>query len=689
MSPRTTADRRWEAFAAREPYFAVLTAPQFLRANLTPDREREFFSGGDVYVEWLLRVVGLRLVPEFTPMSTLEYGCGVGRLAIPFARRPGHVTAVDRSPTMLATARREADRQGISHIEFQTPAELFVDHIGARRKFDLVNCYGVLQRMPSAEGLALLRQLIGLLGSGGIGVFHVPYRTTTSALVEASRRIRARVPALNGVVNALRGRPFDEPFVASHSYGLDDVFQVLDDAFRARFGAPIAASYLTFEHQQGFSAAVVFVQAPLEYGGQPRDSRARPGPAVDVRAADAVDVVDVRELIARTSLEDLNRTAEEYFSTLSSWEHHLAKPFNPADDTPTLLTGVATLLQGLRSRPGMTVLEFGAGSGWLSRFLTQLGCRVILLDVSPSALAIAREVYERLPIIGERPRPQFLTFDGRSIDLPDGSVDRIVSFHAFHHVPNPDAVLREFGRLLKPGGIAGFVEPGARHSHDPQSQFEMRAYRVVENDVDVHAIARTARTCGFREMKLAIFHAPPFHVSLDQFEDFLADSGAGEGWTNSTRAFLRHVRTFFLFKEGTERVDSRSGDSIACRIEAALAGGPRGTLLAGQPLVVDVAVRNDGAAVWLRPDEEYGGVELGVHLYDGTGTLLDFNFHRQPLSGPSREIMPGETVQCRVTMPPLPAGNYLLELDCVASKVTWFAQVGSQPARVAVEVIPT
>ena len=118
------------------------------------------------------------------------------------------------------------------------------------------------------------------------------------------------------------------------------------------------------------------------------------------------------------------------------------------------------MLQGLRLTAGMTVLEFGAGSGWLSRFLTQLGCRVILLDVSPSALAIAREVYERLPIIGERPQPQFLTFDGRTIDLPDGSVDRIVSFHAFHHVPNPDAVLREFGRLLQAGRHRGLRRAG-------------------------------------------------------------------------------------------------------------------------------------------------------------------------------------------------------------------------------------
>ena len=179
---------------------------------------------------------------------------------------------------------------------------------------------------------------------------------------------------------------------------------------------------------------------------------------------------------------------------------------------------------------------------------------------------------ERLPIIGERPQPVFLAFDGRRIDLPDGSVDRILSFHAFHHVPNPDAVLQEFGRLLKPGGIAGFVEPGPTHSRDPQSQFEMRAYRVVENDVDVHAIWRHARACGFADIKLAIHHGPPFHVSLEEFEDFLADGGGGARWVNATRAFLRHVRTFFLYREGVERVDSRSVDALACSIDATLAG---------------------------------------------------------------------------------------------------------------------
>jgi SAM-dependent methyltransferase len=672
-------DPAWEAFAAREPYFAVLSSPAFLRANLTAERTREFFDSGESYVEWILHVIDGHLVDEFAPISTLEYGCGVGRLAIPFARRPGKVTAVDRSPGMLQLAREEATRQGILHIEFQTPSELFA----SGRKFDLINCYGVFQRLKPADGLDLLRDLARCLGAGGVGVFHFPYRSTASTLVDASRRIRENVPLANGVLNLLRGKAFRDPFIPAHSYNLDDVFRVLDETFRDRYGAPIPATHLLFEHQHGLGAFIACVEAPREHMLRKRDttSSRKQGP----ERVSGIEQVNVRDLIARTPVEELNRTAEDYFSTLQNWDYHLAKPFNNPEETPTLLTGFATMLQGLRPAAGMTVLEFGAGTGWLSRFLTQLGCHVILLDVSASALNIARELYERQPVIGTRPAPRFLTFDGRHIDLPDESVDRIVCFHAFHHVPNPDAVLREFGRILRPGGVAGFAEPGSRHSRDPQSQFEMRTHRVVENDVDVHAIWRTAQEIGFADMKVAVHHSPPFQIALGEFEDFLSDGGAaGERWVNSTRAFLRHVRTFFLIKRGTERVDSRSTGALECRIDATVA---RSVVNENDALEIDLSVTNLGAARWLPFESEYGGVAVGVHLYDTSGKLIAFDMQRQRLTEPSREIAPGETVGCRLSLPAPRPGRYVLELDCVASKVIWFAQVGSAPARLPVEVL--
>ncbi|HSY52380.1 MAG TPA: methyltransferase domain-containing protein [Thermoanaerobaculia bacterium] len=662
-------DRRWEAFAEREPYFAVFTDPKFLSANRTPNQEREFFDSGEVLVDAIFHTIKRRLEPDFTPESILEFGCGPGRLAIPFARRAGSVTAVDRSPAMLDAARREAAKQSIANVYFKTTAEF----AATQRTFDLVNAYLLFQRLPPTQGLSLLRELLGRIGSGGIGAFHFLHRTSASPFVAWTRAARERVPALNGVANLMRGKEFDEPFIPSHAYDLDDVFRILIDA-------GFETSHVVFEHNEDMSSAIVFVQAPLSFSTIVDHES---DPAASETPAGAL--IDVRELIARTSIDDLNRTAEEYFASLKEWEHHLAKPFSKADETPPILMNVATLLQGLRLTPGMTVLEFGAGTGWLSRYLTQLGCRMILLDVSPTALRIAAELFDRQPPVGERPAPQFLPFDGRRIDLPDGSVERIVSFDAFHHAPNPDDVLREFGRVLKPGGIAAFAEPGPRHSRTPLSQFEMRTYGVVENDVDIHAIWRTAQTCGFRDLKLVVFHGPAFHVSLDDYEDLLAGGATSVKWAASTRVFLRDVRSFFLFKEGSERVDSRSGAGLACDIAATLVSSPA---IEAQPIVVDATVTNRGAAIWLPADAPFGGVALGAHLYEEGGKLITFDLHWERLTNPLREISSGETVRVRMTLPSQVAGRYLIEVDCVSSGVSWFAQLGSQPARLAVEVIP-
>ena len=361
-----------------------------------------------------------------------------------------------------------------------------------------------------------------------------------------------------------------------------------------------------------------------------------------------------------------NRAAEDYFAALQTWDHHLAKPFSQIEETPTILASVAVLLQALRLVPGMTVLEFGAGTGWLSRFLAQMGCRTILLDVSPTALRIAREHFARLPVIGDQPQPSFLEFDGHRIDLPDASVERVICFDAFHHAPNPDAVLAEFARVLRPGGIAAFVEPGPRHAEAPRSRFEAATYGVVERDVDVHAIWRTARAHGFADLQMCVFHAPPYAVSLQEYEELLAGGEAVRGWLQSTRAFLRHVRSFYLVREGEERLDSRSADGLACAIRAEASGR-----------TISATVANTGTATWLPSGVPLGGVGLGAHLFDAAGALVAFDFHVEPLTDPPRAIAPGETVARRFTLPPLPPGRHRVEFDCVAASVTWFAQRGS------------
>lgn len=627
------------------------------------------------------RTIQLRLAPDFAPTAILEYGCGVGRLALPLARRAarraGTVTAVDRSAAMLAAARAEADAHDIGNIDFCAPDVLF----SQPRRFDFVNCYLVLQRMATGEGLALVRALMERIGSGGIGMFQFPYMETTPALVSGTRWLREHVPGMNGLVNVLRGHKRSQPFIPTHIYVLDDVLALFEEA-----GFP--ATYVVFDRGVDLSSVMLFVESPLAPEVRRRMSPLVAGPEPGRgRTSDGEarsEIIDVQELIASTTVEDLNVAAEEYFASLTTWDHHLAKPFSSADEAPWLLTHLTVLLQGLRLKPAFTVLEFGAGTGWLARFLTQLGCRAILLDVSPTALRIAKELYERMPVIGDQPAPAFLRFDGSRIDLPDASVDRIVCFHAFHHVPHPAGVIAEFGRILKPGGLAAFAEPGPTHSRAAQSQFEMRTYGVVENDVDVHALWRTARHCGFSDLRMMVFHGLPFQVSLERYEDFLRGGDTCAEWVAEARVFLRNVRNFVLVKQGIEPDDSRSARGLACEIHARRAAG---AAREGAPLVFAVTATNTGTATWLPRSAGHGGVSLGVHVFSADRTLLFTEVLATPLTDASREVAPGESVRVDIALPPQAPGRYVVEIDCVAARVGWFGQLGSRPARIEVDVI--
>lgn len=656
----TESNPRWERFAAREPYFAVLTDPRFLRANFDDAASRDFFQSGEALVGEIIATAD-KVAGAIGRVTALEYGCGAGRLAIPLTRAAHRVTAVDISPAMLAEARENAAMAEVENLAFLTPRELFASN----ERFDLVTCYLVFQRLPIEDGLQLLRALLDRIGSRGVGVFQFPFRTKSPAAVRASRWLRERIAPVNAAMNVARHRAAGEPFIPTHVYDLAEVLSVVADA-------GFTAAHVGIEEHGDVTSALVYVHRPRE---------ARPLSEEKPELPD--DYVDVRAMIATTSIDDLNQAAEEYFARLTTWEHHLAKPFAKPDEAPPILISFAVLVQALRLAPGMDVLEFGAGTGWLSRFLTQLGCRAILLDVSPTALRIARELYERMPVIGERPAPDFLVFDGRRIDLPDESVDRIISFDAFHHAPNPEAVLAELARVLRPGGIAAFAEPGPEHSKTPLSQFEMKLHRVVENDVDIHALWATAQQHGFTKLEMNVFHLPPFHLSLREYEDLLAGGLTAEAWLDATRQYLKDVRHFTIWKGDAPQLDSRNTTGLACEIEVALAQPAR----AGEGILVDAIVTNCGTAIWLPSARTAGGVSLAAHLYDAEGRLVSFDFHWQWFPG-GQAIAPGETVAFRVPLPPLAAGRWGIEFDCVANHVAWFAQLaGGRGVMLTIDVV--
>ena len=395
-------------------------------------------------------------------------------------------------------------------------------------------------------------------------------------------------------------------------------------------------------------------------------------------------LIDVQSLLTQSSPDELNQLAEEYFARLTNWNYHLSKPFGDVEETPQLLINFAVILQGLKICPGMTVMEFGAGTCWASRFLSQLGCHVIAADVSATALRIGAELYTRQPIIGDKPKPRFLLFDGRRFDLADESVDRIMCLDAFHHVPNPGEVLAELSRVLKPGGIAGLAEPGPNHSKSAQSQYEMKTYGVIENDVDIREIWHAAQRAGFTHIKLALFNVPPVHVEIHEFDNFLSGRETGR-WTEATRGFLENQRNFFLYKGEPVASDSRFRAGLMADIRI----GPNALVVnEGQPITLQANVTNTSKSIWLPRSSGLGAVHLGCHVYDRQGKIFRHSYHWEALHpGDGRPVFPEESVAFEVKVPALPKGGYLLEFDMVSNDVCWFALNGSLLVRVRLDVV--
>src|SRR5918998_596913 len=300
----------------------------------------------------------------------------------------------------------------------------------------------------------------------------------------------------------------------------------------------------------------------------------------------------------------------------------------------------AQLLGVLRPLPGMRVVDFGAGTCWSTRWLTQLGCSTVAVDVSQAALDVGRQLFERMPVAGDRPAPEFLRFDGRRIDLPDESADRIVCLDALRHVPNPGVVLTELGRILKPGGMAAFTEPGPDHSRTAQSQFEMRNYTVVENDMLIGEVWREASAAGSPRLQLAVFSSEPFLLDVPDYEDYLGGGGTTAAFTEHVRRFARERRIFFLSKGDPMTSHSRDRRGLLADLDVRLEAGD---VAAGGSVRGSARVRNTGTSVWLPSSTPFGGVKLGVHLYDEGGLLVDRDFARADLPD-DRVLGPGDAV---------------------------------------------
>ena len=118
------------------------------------------------------------------------------------------------------------------------------------------------------------------------------------------------------------------------------------------------------------------------------------------------------------------------------------------------------VLDGAQLAPGMTLVDIGSGDGLIPfRAIDRIGpsLRVILVDISApllrhaESLAIERGVCEQCT---------FLELSAEKLsEIADASVDVVTTRAVLAYIGDKSAALREFKRILKPGGRVSSAEP--------------------------------------------------------------------------------------------------------------------------------------------------------------------------------------------------------------------------------------
>ena len=140
----------------------------------------------------------------------------------------------------------------------------------------------------------------------------------------------------------------------------------------------------------------------------------------------------------------MSRRVRDYFEQVSSEWDSMRKTLY-GDEVRDAIVSAATI------GPGDTVLDVGAGTGFLTEAASKAAGKVIALDLSKS---MTDEAIDKLA--GRN--VEFKIGSVERIPLGDSSVDAVVGNMFLHHCPDPEKAIREMTRVLRPGGRIAFAD---------------------------------------------------------------------------------------------------------------------------------------------------------------------------------------------------------------------------------------
>jgi len=126
-----------------------------------------------------------------------------------------------------------------------------------------------------------------------------------------------------------------------------------------------------------------------------------------------------------------------------------------AYQTPDIVAARAEVLKSLKLQAGLKVLDIGSGPGLLALDISQKMAgsgSVVGVDMADNMIESAEK------LCADNKRVSFEQGDAMSLPFADNSFDAVVSTQVYEYVPDLDAALAEFARVLRPGGRGVIVD---------------------------------------------------------------------------------------------------------------------------------------------------------------------------------------------------------------------------------------
>ena len=179
------------------------------------------------------------------------------------------------------------------------------------------------------------------------------------------------------------------------------------------------------------------------------------------------------------------KKAEERVSLLFNEIHHDLEASDYDSSHPEIMAGdrkwyadKLSLIGNNSNGSGMDVLDFGCGTGFVSKILFQDNfpySKLVCLDLSSEMLNAARTKLNGASNV------RFV----RSLDeIRNETFDLITVNSVLHHFPNPEDLIQTLEGFLRPGGrIIGGHEPNLNFTYNPLAMFAARLYKKIGGDV--------------------------------------------------------------------------------------------------------------------------------------------------------------------------------------------------------------